>query len=130
MTIMMPAGKAMSVYMFFWFIPGIGADMDAKFGQELTIESYSVEFIGDSTYPEAAVSGKLPNQGSHAWQSIDLELEMFKGEVFVGEVTNTLSLSLTPGQSDCFRFTASLDGVKPENVSKHELKVSDAMVDE
>lgn len=47
----------------------------------------------------------------------------------MGEATKTLSLSIQPGQSDFFRFTEYLEGIEPDDVSRHDLKVVDAMVD-
>jgi hypothetical protein len=74
------------------------------------------------------VLGRLNNVGSHTWDSVTVEAEMYdKDGKFLDETSGYISALLSPGSEEHFRLTfANPDAKILDESSKVVLKVADA----
>ncbi len=77
------------------------------------------------------ILGRLTNDGTHTWDRITVEAEIFdKDGKFLDETSDYISVTLSPGSEEHFRLSLSRPDEKILDASsKVVLKVTDADID-
>jgi hypothetical protein len=115
---------------------GIADSVDPAAEKVLEVSDLEVEWITkqagyDVILPKVSCSGKIQNTDSRAWQSIEVELEMYDAQDrFLGEVGTYLRAQLQPGQVENFQMVEYVpENVPIEQVARTEFRVTDGSRD-